>query len=193
MTLIIIASDIHGSLTATRQLLAKFDLSGACWLVLLGDLLNHGPRNPLPEDYRPVEVAAVLNDYSQRIIAVRGNCDSEVDESLLDFPCSVPWQQILLGDTRRLFLTHGHLYHPARLLPLAHGDIFVYGHTHIPQADHVGMHVLFNPGSISLPKGGFPASYGLLSNDKLQVLALYGGEIIAQIAIISPPSPYKRC
>ncbi|AHF76390.1 Phosphodiesterase, MJ0936 family [Sodalis praecaptivus] len=180
---LMIASDIHGSLAATRRLLAAFDVSGARWLVLLGDFLNHGPRNPLPEDYRPADVAAALNAYRQRIIAVRGNCDSEVDEMLLDFPSSAPWQQVLLGETRRLFLTHGHLYHPAHLPPLAPGDAFLYGHTHIPQAERAGEHILFNPGSVSLPKGGFPASYGLLADGRLQVLSLDGGETIAQVAI----------
>ncbi|CAK8741897.1 Phosphodiesterase YfcE [Sodalis praecaptivus] len=152
---LMIASDIHGSLAATRRLLATFDVSGARWLVLLGDFLNHGPRNPLPEDYRPAEVAAALNAYRQRIIAVRGNCDSEVDEMLLDFPFSAPWQQVLLGETRRLFLTHGHLYHPAHLPPLAPGDAFLYGHTHIPQAERAGSIFCSIRGPSACPKAAF--------------------------------------
>lgn len=179
---LMIASDIHGSLAATRRLLSAFDASGASWLVLLGDFLNHGPRNPLPEEYQPGAVAEGLNAYADRIIAVRGNCDSEVDQMLLNFPITAPWQQVLLGD-QRLFLTHGHLYHPELLPPLKPGDTLAYGHTHIPQAERAGAHFLFNPGSVSLPKGGFPPSVGLLENGRLRVIALEGGETIAQVAI----------
>lgn len=177
-----IASDIHGSLTATRQLINIFHAIKATWLILLGDFLNHGPRNPLPEDYRPTEVALLLNAYSRYIIAVHGNCDSEVDQTLLDFPITASWQQILL-DNKRLFLTHGHLYHPAKLPALLTGDTLLYGHTHIPQAEQLGEHILFNPGSVSLPKGGFPPSYGLLKDERLWVISLLDEKIIAQVVI----------
>ena len=102
------ASDIHGSLPATECVLERFAQSGAQWLVILGDVLNHGPRNALPEGYAPAQVAERLNEQASRIIAVRGNCDSEVDQMLLHFPITAPWQQILT-DSQRLFLTHGHL------------------------------------------------------------------------------------
>ncbi|SUG77063.1 Phosphodi esterase yfcE [Salmonella enterica subsp. enterica] len=102
------ASDIHGSLPATERVLERFAQSGARWLVILGDVLNHGPRNALPEGYAPAQVAERLNAVATQIIAVRGNCDSEVDQMLLHFPITAPWQQILTQE-RRLFLTHGHL------------------------------------------------------------------------------------
>ena len=105
------ASDIHGSLPATERVLERFAQSGARWLIILGDVLNHGPRNALPEGYAPGEVAERLNSVAERIVAVRGNCDSEVDQMLLRFPMTAPWQQVL-SERYRLFLTHGHLYSP---------------------------------------------------------------------------------
>ena len=175
-------SDIHGSLPATERVLELFAQSGAQWLIILGDVLNHGPRNELPAGYAPAEVAIKLNSVAPRTIAVRGNCDSEVDQMLLAFPITAPWQQVL-GEHQRLFLTHGHLYSPENMPPLAAGDVLVYGHTHIPVAEKRGDVFLFNPGSVSIPKGGFPASYGLLEGDKLQVLALDDHQVIAEVAI----------
>ena len=176
------ASDIHGSLPAAERVLERFAQSGAQWLIILGDVLNHGPRNALPEGYAPAEVAGKLNGAAGRIIAVRGNCDSEVDQMLLDFPITAPWQQVLT-ERCRLFLTHGHLYSPEKLPSLCAGDVLVYGHTHIPVAEKRGDIFLFNPGSVSIPKGGFPASYGLLDGDRLQVLALDDHQVIAEVAI----------
>lgn len=176
------ASDIHGSLPAAERVLERFAQSGAQWLIILGDVLNHGPRNALPGGYAPAEVAGKLNGAAARIIAVRGNCDSEVDQMLLDFPITAPWQQVLT-ERCRLFLTHGHLYSPEKLPSLCAGDVLVYGHTHIPVAEKRGDIFLFNPGSVSIPKGGFPASYGLLDGDRLQVLALDDHQVIAEVAI----------
>ncbi|WEF29455.1 phosphodiesterase [Klebsiella aerogenes] len=176
------ASDIHGSLPATERALERFAQSGAQWLVILGDVLNHGPRNALPEGYAPAKVAECLNGVAQRIIAVRGNCDSEVDQMLLHFPMTAPWQQVL-SERHRLFLTHGHLYSPDNLPPLAAGDVLAYGHTHIPVAEKRGDIFLFNPGSVSIPKGGFAASYGMLEDDRLQVFALNDNQVIAEAAI----------
>ncbi|UJR55147.1 phosphodiesterase [Dickeya zeae] len=176
------ASDLHGSLSATETLLDRFEQSGADWLILLGDFLNHGPRNPLPDRYQPADVASLLNRYASQIMAVRGNCDSEVDQMLLQFPITAPWQQVLLPGNR-LFLTHGHLYHPEKRPPLHAGDVLVFGHTHIPVAERRDDIFCFNPGSVSLPKGGYPASYGLLDNGVLQVVPLHGGETIAQVVI----------
>src|SRR5476649_2015670 len=144
---LLFAADIHGSLTATQRLLDAFDASGATWLVLLGDLLYHGPRNPLPDEYQPAAVASQLNRYADRIIAVRGNCDSEVDQMLLGFPITAPWQQILMEQTR-LFVTHGHLFNPGSRPPLCSDDVLVYGHTHIPRAERVDGIICFNPGSV---------------------------------------------
>ncbi|HFZ8994281.1 TPA: phosphodiesterase [Citrobacter freundii] len=175
-------SDIHGSLPATERLLTLFAQSGAQWLVVLGDLLNHGPRNALPEGYAPAQVAERLNEYAARIIAVRGNCDSEVDQMLLRFPITAPWQQVLLAD-KRIFLTHGHLFGGDNLPALQSGDILAYGHTHLPVAEKRGELYHFNPGSVSIPKGGFAASYGILDDNVLSVIALNDQRIIAQVAI----------
>ncbi|CNF31080.1 phosphodiesterase yfcE [Yersinia bercovieri] len=179
------ASDLHGSLPATEKVLEIFARSDAQWLVLLGDLLNHGPRNALPVGYQPAAVAEYLNPHKEQIIAVRGNCDSEVDQMLLQFPIMASWQQIIMPETR-LFLTHGHLYHPGALPPLRHGDVLVYGHTHLPQAEWQGEVICFNPGSVSIPKGGYPASYGMLDGAVLQVLTLQNDEPIAQLALKKP-------
>lgn len=176
------ASDIHGSLPATERVLTLFAESGAQWLVLLGDLLNHGPRNALPEGYAPAQVAGRLNEQAARIIAVRGTCDSEVDQMLLNFPITAPWQQVLLED-RRLFLTHGHLFGPDHLPPLGAGDVLVYGHTHLPVAERRGEVIHFNPGSVSIPKGGHVASYGILDENVLRVIALNDQRVIAQVTI----------
>lgn len=176
------ASDIHGSLPATERTLSEFRQSGAQWLVILGDVLNHGPRNALPEGYAPAQVADKLNAYASKIIAVRGNCDSEVDQMLLQFPITAPWQQVLMEQCR-LFLTHGHLFGPDNLPLLATGDVLVYGHTHIPVAERRGDIFHFNPGSVSIPKGGFPASYGMLEDNQLRVIAFNDQQVIAQVAI----------
>ena len=176
------ASDIHGSLPATEQVLAHFELSGAKWLILLGDVLNHGPRNALPVGYNPGAVAERFNSIADRIIAVRGNCDSEVDQMLLHFPITAPWQQILMAD-QRLFVTHGHLYNPDKLPPLAENDVLVFGHTHLPLAEKQDEVYLFNPGSVSIPKGGFEPSYGMLNDGVLSVHALNNAGVIAQVEI----------
>ncbi len=175
-------SDLHGALSATEKALDTFAQSGAQWLIILGDLLNHGPRNALPEDYNPAEVAQCLNQVADKIIAIRGNCDSEVDQMLLDFPITAPWQQVLLPQ-QRLFLTHGHLYNPEQLPPLAADDVLVFGHTHLPVARQHHPYYLFNPGSISMPKGGYEASFGMLDDDVLSVRTLKGNRMIAQVRI----------
>ncbi|EIX6649518.1 phosphodiesterase [Salmonella enterica] len=178
------ASDIHGSLPATERVLERFAQSGARWLVILGDVLNHGPRNALPEGYAPAQVAERLNAVATQIIAVRGNCDSEVDQMLLHFPITAPWQQILMQE-RRLFLTHGHLFGPTNLPALRAGDVLVYGHTHLPVAQQQEGLYHFNPGSVSISKGGYAASYGILDDNVLSVIALNDQSIIAQVAINS--------
>ncbi|HFF3138155.1 TPA: phosphodiesterase, partial [Vibrio cholerae] len=154
-------SDLHGSLSATEQALALYQASGAQSLILLGDVLNHGPRNPIPQGYNPVAVAEKLNQFAQQIIAVRGNCDSEVDQMLLSFPMMSDSAWVLLSSGRRLLLTHGHLYHKDKLPPLSDGDVLVHGHTHIPVAEQVGSIYLVNPGSMTFPRGEYAASYGV--------------------------------
>ncbi|MFV0447717.1 MAG: phosphodiesterase [Vibrio sp.] len=177
------ASDLHGSLPATEKMLALFDKSKATALILLGDLLNHGPRNPIPEGYNPAAVAELLNGYTAKIMAVRGNCDSEVDQMLLSFPMMSDYAWVMLDSGQRIFLTHGHLYNQEKCPTMGNGDVLVHGHTHIPSAQMWDKGYFFNPGSVTFPRNGFAPSYGLLDGKTLSVLSLDGNEVIAQTLI----------
>lgn len=171
------ASDIHGCAESTKTMLAAFEQSDADHLILLGDVLNHGPRNVLPAGYAPIEVAELLNPYADRITAVRGNCDSEVDQMLLEFPMMADYNLVLLADGRRLFLTHGHLYNGDKHPRLRAGDVIVSGHTHLPVAEPKEELYLFNPGSVTIPRGEHQASYGLLEDNTLKVVSFAGATI----------------
>jgi len=141
-------------------------------LVLLGDVLYHGPRNPLRSDYAPQKVVSMLNPRKNEIIAVRGNCDCEVDQMLLEFPVMSDFSN-LFADGRRFFLTHGHHWNPGKLPPVPSGTVLAYGHTHIPQLERLDEGIIaFNPGSISLPKAGNPPSFGFYDNGTLSVIEL---------------------
>lgn len=150
------ASDIHGSAYWCERLIQAIEIEKPDQLVLLGDLLYHGPRNPLPKDYDPQRVAEMLNSIAPVPLAVRGNCDAEVDQMLLDFPCMADYIQLEIldsdGHTHRIFATHGHVVSPDAPPALDSGDIFAYGHTHIRQLETKKDIVFFNPGSVSLPK-----------------------------------------
>lgn len=175
-------SDLHGSFPATKRMLDKYQQSGAKQLVLLGDILNHGPRNPVPEGYQPAQVAELLNQYSDEIIAVRGNCDSEVDQMLLAFPMLEPNAWVLLEGGVRIFLTHGHTYNSDNRPQLKIGDVIAHGHTHLPLAEWIGDQIIYNPGSITFPKGGNVASYGLYEDNSLKVLS-FSDEVLKQIRL----------
>lgn len=161
-------SDIHGSAYYTKRVLEIFEKEEADYLIILGDELYHGPRNPLPKDYQPSEVAKLLNDYNEKIIAVRGNCDSEVDQMLLDYPMMSDYSTILY-DNKRIFLTHGHIYNKANLPNISKGDVMVYGHIHVPIAEKIEDIFVLNPGSISLPKQDNPNSYAVLKDNLFEV------------------------
>ena len=166
---LLIASDIHGAAGYCRDLLAAWDREGADRLLLLGDLLYHGPRNDLPPDYAPKEVIALLNARKNQIFCVRGNCDAEVDQMVLDFPVMADYATLFDETGRELFLTHGHVFGAGMHNSVDHapalpeGSALVYGHTHIKvneeSAAHPGLW-LFNPGSVSIPKDG-THSYGI--------------------------------
>lgn len=164
-------SDIHGSIDDLNQALDAFDNEKADFLVILGDILYHGPRNPLPKNYNPQEVATKLNSYKEKIIAIRGNCDSEVDQMLLKFPIMSDFSQILV-DKKRFFLTHGHTYNENSLPPLGENDILCHGHTHVLVAKQTENFVVFNPGSITFPKENNEKSYGIYENDCLRIYNL---------------------
>lgn len=170
-------SDIHGSIHYLEKAMERRKVENASHIVILGDELYHGPRNPLPEGYSPKEVAALLNSYSDKIIAVRGNCDCEVDEMVLNFPLSSTYSFILYNG-KRLFLTHGHIYNEQKLPPLAEGDVFFYGHTHIPVAKKQDGITIINPGSISLPKENNPHTYGVLEGDTFTIKRLDGTDFM---------------
>lgn len=160
----LIASDIHGALPAAEALTTRFHEEGADRLLLLGDLLYHGPRNPLPEGYAPAEVAKLLNGYADRITAVRGNCDAEVDQMVLDFPVLADYCVLPAGE-KLIYATHGHIYNLKNLPPLAKGDILLHGHTHVPAWTEFGQgNVYLNPGSLSIPKENSPHSYMTLED-----------------------------
>lgn len=171
-------SDIHGAELDLKTALEKFEKSGADYLVILGDQMYHGPRNPLPEGYNPPNVSGMLNKYKNKIIAVRGNCDSEVDQMLLEYPILCDYSTVLI-DGKRFFLTHGHIYNRDNIPNLVEGDVLCYGHTHLPLGEKQNGIVLFNPGSISLPKGGYKKSYGIYENKKLSVFDMEDKEILS--------------
>ena len=171
-------SDIHGSREDLVYALAKFEDVKADYIIILGDLLYHGPRNPLPRDYNPKEVAELLNKYKNKIIAVRGNCDSEVDQMLIEFPIMSDFSQIVI-DNHRFFLTHGHIYNCNNLPNISKGDILCHGHTHVPLAEEHDDIVIFNPGSITFPKENYKKSYGLYDNNMLKIID-FNGDIIKE-------------
>jgi len=184
---LLIASDIHGSASATKKLVEAFKKEEAEYLVLLGDLLYHGPRNPLPDEYHPASVIERLNPFKEKIIAVRGNCDSEVDQKMLKFPITSDSQTIPLKGSK-LFITHGHLFDPTPDLSqtpdhLVEGDIFAFGHVHLPilEVNEKGILVL-NPGSVTLPREGHPPTYALLGKDRIQIKT-FDGEVYGERSV----------
>ena len=160
---LLIASDLHGSAYYCRLLLDAFRREQAERLVLLGDLLYHGPRNPLPEEYDTMAVTALLNSMAGQLFCVRGNCDSEVDQMVLHFPMLAD-SALLYADGKTIFATHGHLHGPDDPPPLKQGDFLLCGHTHLPVRRELGTFTYLNPGSLSLPKEGTPHSYMTLED-----------------------------
>ncbi|QXM05587.1 phosphodiesterase [Crassaminicella indica] len=166
-------SDIHGSIYYLKKALESYEREKADYLVLLGDALYHGARNPLPKEYNPKEVAELLNSYKDKIIAVRGNCDSEVDQMVIEYPMMGDYA-IILYNNRRLFLTHGHIYNKDNIPKISKNEVLIHGHTHIPVAQKYNDIYLFNPGSITLPKENNPHTYGILDNNLFEIKDLDG-------------------
>ena len=171
----LIASDIHGSAYYCRKVVERFAREGADRLLLLGDVLYHGPRNDLPRDYAPKEVAAQLNAMAGRVFGVRGNCDAEIDQAVLAFPIMADYALLCEGG-RTVFATHGHLYNPDCLPPLHEGEILLLGHTHAPLCTERAGIVCLNPGSAAIPKEGSPHSCMTLENGLFRWIDLESGE-----------------
>lgn len=150
---LLIASDLHGSAYWCRKLCEEIEKEQPDKIVLLGDLLYHGPRNDLPKEYAPKQVIPMLSALKEKIISVRGNCEAEVDQMVLPFPCMADFSQLLIDGTT-FYLTHGHHQSPDALPPLTEGSFFLSGHTHVKLDKTVSGIRCLNPGSVSIPKDG---------------------------------------
>lgn len=173
---ILVASDIHGSAYYCRKLLDTYKKEGAERMLLLGDILYHGPRNDLPREYAPKEVIGMLNELRDEIYAVRGNCEAEVDQMVLQFPVLADYCLLPLRK-KVIYATHGHVYNADHLPPMKEGDVLLHGHTHVLKAEEREGFTLLNPGSVSIPKEGNVPSYAVLENGKFTVRDFDGNEI----------------
>lgn len=174
---LMIASDLHGSYASAKKLLECFREERAEELILLGDIYYHGPRNPLPNEYGPMDVAALLNGMKDRLVVIRGNCDSEVDEAISEFPF-LDARTVRYGNLS-ITLEHGHRYNDIHLPPVV-GDVFLHGHTHMGYVKRQNGVVMGNPGSVSMPRGGTPASYLILTESALSLHALSDSALLAK-------------
>ena len=178
-----IASDLHGSAYYCRKMLEAFEREGADRLFLLGDLLYHGPRNDLPREYAPKEVIPLLNGKREKLLCVRGNCDAEVDQMVLEFPVLANYAVLPVG-RRLIYATHGHIYHVKNLPPLAPGDVLLHGHTHVPAWTEFGQGNLYlNPGSVSIPKENSPHSYMTLEENTMQWKELESSAVFHELTL----------
>lgn len=176
----LVLSDIHGGSAELQQALSFYDKFNADFIVLLGDLLNHGPRNPLPASYEPPKVTDILNGYADVILSVRGNCDGEVDSMLFSFPCNAPYSYLILrgeGYVRKAMLTHGHLHdfksrEGRAKLGLKDGDLVLSGHTHVSGIFPYEGVLNINPGSTTLPKGGTAKGF-MFIDEEMALLTLH--------------------
>ena len=178
-----IASDLHGSTYYCRKMLEALEREGADRLFLLGDLLYHGPRNDLPREYAPKEVIPLLNGKKEKLLCVRGNCDAEVDQMVLEFPVLADYAVLPVGQ-RLIYATHGHIYHVKNLPPLAPGDVLLHGHTHVPAWTEFGQGNLYlNPGSVSIPKEDSPHSYMTLEGNTMQWKELESSAVFHELTL----------
>lgn len=168
----LIASDIHGAVAPAAAIAEIYCKGSFDKLLLLGDLLYHGPRNELPLSYKPKEVISILSDLKNEIISVRGNCEAEVDQMVLPFPV-LSESAMVFADGKRIFMTHGHLYtaekHPGGI------DAFFSGHTHIPVLERRDGIIYLNPGSVSIPKGGYQPSYAIWDSGNISIISIDDG------------------
>ena len=169
----LIASDVHGSAYYCEKLMGAYCKEQADRMLLLGDILYHLPRNDLPKGYEPKKVITLLNERKEDIICVRGNCDTEVDQMVLQFPIMADYALLTAGK-RTIFATHGHVYHNDHLPPLHIGDILLHGHTHIPACEECKTHIYINPGSVSIPKENSAHSYMIFNGEAFEWKDLNG-------------------
>ena len=163
-----VISDIHGSAHYCKKALEAFEREKADRILILGDILYHGPRNDLPECYAPKEVISLLSSYKDKIFCVRGNCDTEVDQMVLPFPVLADYSVFNINN-RLIYATHGHNFNTASPPPLCEGDILLHGHTHIPAWEEFGNNNMYlNPGSVSIPKEGSFHSYMIAEGNTVQ-------------------------
>ena len=172
---LMIASDLHGSARYSELLLQRFRQEGAERLLLLGDLLYHGPRNDLPEGYAPKQVIELLNGCREHLLCVRGNCDAEVDQMVLHFPI-LSDSALLVLDGLTIHATHGHIHGPDTPPPLRQGDILLCGHFHVPVRRDCGRYTYLNPGSVALPKENSPHSCMVLEGGQFTWLDVVTGQ-----------------
>ncbi len=172
---LMICSDIHGSGYYCRQMLDAYEKEQPDKLVLLGDILYHGPRNDLPKEYAPKEVIAMLNPMAEHLVCVRGNCDTEVDQMVLEFPVLADYA-LLFDGAHTLYLTHGHVYTPQNPIKGCKGGVMLGGHTHVPTVAQMDGFVYANPGSVSIPKENSPHSYMMWENGVMVWKDLSGKE-----------------
>lgn len=172
----LIASDLHGSSEYINKLKEQFLEKKADRIILLGDLLYHGPRNSLPKDYDTIKSSEILNSLKDYIISIKGNCDADVDSMMLDF--SIKEQNMLFVDNGiTMFLTHGETYNTSNLPPINNFDILIHGHTHIPALCDLGNNKYYiNPGSVSIPKGDSTNSYIIYENGKFEWYDINGNK-----------------
>lgn len=174
-----IASDIHGSARWCRAMLDAWNAEGSPRLLLLGDLLYHGPRNDLPDEYAPKQVIAMLNPLHDKLLCVRGNCEAEVDQMVLDFPVMADYCALAM-DGHVIYATHGHLHGEDNPPPLENGGFLLCGHTHVPGCHRHEAFTYLNPGSVSLPKNGSAHSYAVLEDGVMTWKALDGGTFLSE-------------
>jgi len=176
---LMIASDIHGSSYYCQLMIDAFHRVKANRLILLGDILYHGPRNDLPKGYAPKEVITMLNGMKDKLLCVRGNCDTEVDQMVLEFPVMADYSVILAG-SHVIYATHGHKYNEDNMPPLQNGDILFNGHTHVPKCVKHDNYVYMNPGSVSIPKEGSSNSYMIVEDNAFIWKVLESGEVFLE-------------
>lgn len=168
-----IASDIHGSAYYCAQMLDAYRRENADRIIILGDILYHGPRNDLPREYAPKKVIEMLNEVKDSLLCVRGNCDSEVDQMVLKFPIMAEYMLIPMN-SRLIYATHGHIHNRENLPPLKDGDVLLHGHTHVPTLDRENGIYIFNPGSVSIPKNGSANGYMTLEDGFFELKEMSG-------------------